>query len=193
MNRGVKLTKKSPHEKGEMKEKPNPRNPLKELNTGSCSTSIETPRGCFRFLLSNPSSKTTAPRSKTLLKTPKSAPNARNLRTAPSNSNARSSNPRSKLPKKNPPKSNLENLSEPRSQNPHKPRSSYLTQWQNGKRSIFGGQFLERDPQSTLEKQQSLIRTNTDITPHLWNLWKMESVRRNWNRGFVWLILKTKI
>ncbi|XXG89528.1 hypothetical protein AAC387_Pa12g1509 [Persea americana] len=167
MNRGVKLTKKSPHQKGEMKEKPNPRNPLKELNTGSCSTSIETPRGCFRFLLSNPSSKTTAPRSKTLLKTPKSAPNARNLHTAPSNSNARSSNPRSKLPKKNTPKSNLENLSEPRSQNPHKPRGSYLAQWQNGKRSIFGGHFLERDPQSKLEKQQSLVRTDTGITPHL--------------------------
>ncbi|XP_058094388.1 uncharacterized protein LOC131240279 [Magnolia sinica] len=117
----------TPHPKTQTKKKANPRNPLKELNTtssSSSSTSIEAPRGCFRFLLSsNSSSKTTLPRSKSLTKTPKSAPNA---------TQKAASNPRLKPPQKNPTK--------PRSQIPKKPRSSYLLHWQNGKKSGSRGQ-----------------------------------------------------
>ncbi|RVW20283.1 hypothetical protein CK203_106450 [Vitis vinifera] len=71
------------------RKKQRPRNPLKDLNhvattisstnsSSSSSQSIEVPRGCLRFLLSNSSSsKSPRYRPKALSKTPKSAPNAR--------------------------------------------------------------------------------------------------------------------
>ncbi|XP_010277828.1 PREDICTED: uncharacterized protein LOC104612187 [Nelumbo nucifera] len=117
------------------KKKLSPRDPLKELNSfnssdsSSTSLSIEAPRGCLRFLLSNSSSRTPLNRPKTLQKTPKSAPNPR-----PSNSK-----PRCKRPaKKQPSKSFSENPEKPISQNPQNAkRTPCLYQWQNGKKPGF--------------------------------------------------------
>ncbi|KAL5990737.1 hypothetical protein ACLOJK_011641 [Asimina triloba] len=134
MNRAAKLSSRknlapatqTPDSKIQTAKKSKPRNPLKEINaatavsasTSSSSTSVEVPKGCFRFLLSaNSSAKTALPRSKSIPKTPKSAPNP----------TPKASNFRPKPPQNNPRK--------PRSQIPQKSRSSYLLHWQNGKKS----------------------------------------------------------
>ncbi|RVW69063.1 hypothetical protein CK203_052177 [Vitis vinifera] len=106
--------------KMDRRKKQRPRNPLKDLNhvattisstnsSSSSSQSIEVPRGCLRFLLSNSSSsKSPRYRPKALSKTPKSAPNARISK--PSKSKPRKENiPKRAVgdelhkPKKNPP------------------------------------------------------------------------------------------
>ncbi|KAK9288770.1 hypothetical protein L1049_017234 [Liquidambar formosana] len=118
------------------KKKQSPRSPLKDLNgITSCSSSnassmsIEAPRGCLRLFLSNSSSsssRTPLHRSKTLSKTPKSAPIVRPSKPS-----------RSKPPNKNPLKPTISaNPERPTSQKLHKSKKNppCLYQWQSGKK-----------------------------------------------------------
>ncbi|XP_043697214.1 uncharacterized protein LOC122647999 [Telopea speciosissima] len=129
MSRVSKLVKKSCNGsegfelKSERKKKPSSRNPLKDLNSinsSSSSLSIEAPRGCLSFVLSNSSSKTPLHRPKNLPQTPKSAPN-------PGHSHCRPKPPTKQLPCGGAISGNLE-----------KPkRTSCLYQWQNNKKRSF--------------------------------------------------------
>ncbi|KAA8532182.1 hypothetical protein F0562_006675 [Nyssa sinensis] len=108
------------------KENRGPRSPLQDINgitrsnsSSSSSVSVEAPRGCLRFFLSNHSSSRTplhGLKVKTLSKPPQTAPNARpakpsSFRSKPSKENL--PKPASQKPKKNPP---------------------CLCQWQSGKK-----------------------------------------------------------
>ncbi|XP_068662526.1 uncharacterized protein [Aristolochia californica] len=101
----------------------NPRNPLTDLNVSASSTSVsaEAPKGCFRFLLSNSSSKSPLPR------TPKSAP-------VPSK-------PRLGTAKKNSQNFNFDNPRNPRSKNLQKPTTRVCLQRKNDHKLPSDGNF----------------------------------------------------
>lgn len=136
-------------EANQRKKKQGPsRNPLQDLNVvSSCSNSscseassvsIEAPRGCLRFFLSNhPSSssfysskpKTPIQRPKTLSKTPKSAPNLRVSKV--SKSNPSKENKLSKTTIEENPERPISKKAQKFKKNP-----PCLYQWQSGKKSI---------------------------------------------------------
>ncbi|XP_077210475.1 GPI-anchored adhesin-like protein [Tasmannia lanceolata] len=166
MSKAVKLRSAEtlkPNVEIEKKQNPN-RNPLKELNSSS-STSVEPPKGCFRFLLSNSSSKTTFPKSKSksLPKTPHSAPTSRAL---PYKSAPTSSNPRFRL-QINPTKPSFENPKKTRSKCHQNPGNPSLLQLRNGKKPSSDGQFRERVSQHRAQTQKASAETDKGKTPNL--------------------------
>ncbi|RWW26964.1 hypothetical protein GW17_00008628 [Ensete ventricosum] len=104
-----RTSKASLAKKRESKKKPSPRNPLKELNNSSIPPlgSAEPPkRGCVRFLLSDSSAKESLARSRSMPRTPRSAPpNHKNVASNPKNS---TNGARFRSSQKNASKSNLE-------------------------------------------------------------------------------------
>ncbi|CAL9099971.1 unnamed protein product [Musa textilis] len=144
MNAHPKLEKRRSKEslakKRESKNKPSPRNPLKELSNSSIPPlgSAEPPkRGCVRFLLADSSAKESFARSQSVPRTPRSAPpNHKNVASNPKNS---TNGARYRISQKNASKSNLELSKELESRKASKSRPPDLfPRWNKRKPSSNG-------------------------------------------------------
>ncbi|KAJ4969158.1 hypothetical protein NE237_015859 [Protea cynaroides] len=141
-SRSVKKTSPGSEEfdpKRVRKKKLSPRNPFKDLNNinissnSSSSLSIDAPRGCLSFFLSNSSSKTPLQRPRNLPKTPKSLSNHGPSQCRPKPATKQRSNGGAIS----------ENLEKPK-------RTPCLYQWQNGKKRSFGA---TRRPKSSSDSE----------------------------------------
>ncbi|XP_064950592.1 uncharacterized protein LOC135604865 [Musa acuminata AAA Group] len=144
-------SKKSLAKKFEARKKLSPRNPLKELNSGSVPPpfgSAEAPKGgCFRFLLPNSSAKEPLARSKPRPRTPRSAPsNPRNDATNPRNL----TNPSRYRTQKNESKSSPGVPKQLGSSKPSKPRTPDLLQLWNKRRPASN----EQNPDSKFDLEE---------------------------------------